>query len=174
MFTLVQGSKYLTTSFVQHVNGHFVAFVRCGGRWLKCDDSIVTDFVTPSTIWPTLIFLEKYRRRSILGPSALRPAAQVERLRSLTVQLSRAVLEAGCGSEAGHDVVHQTFSHPLRPVARFHVQGPQTTGQHASYEHANHRHGFALAWFTRMNHISLPSTIYVPVLGSLQVNCSHI
>ena len=58
MFTLVQGSKYLATSFVQHVNGHFVAFVRCGGRWLKCDDSIVTDFVTPSTIWPTLIFLE--------------------------------------------------------------------------------------------------------------------
>lgn len=116
MFTLVQGSKYLTTSFVQHVNGHFVAFVRCGGRWLKCDDSVVTDFATPSTIWPTLIFLEKYRRRSILGPSALRPAAQVERLRNLPLQLSRAVLEAGCGSGAGQDMSGQSVGSLCRRV----------------------------------------------------------
>ena len=116
MFTLVQGSKYLATSFVQHVNGHFIAFVRCGGRWLKCDDSVVTDFATPSTIWPTLIFLEKYRRRSILGPSALRPAAQVERLRNLPLQLSRAVLEAGCGSGAGQDMSGQSVGSLCRRV----------------------------------------------------------
>ena len=116
MFTLVQGSKYLATSFVQHVNGHFIAFVRCGGRWLKCDDSVVTDFATPSTIWPTLIFLEKYRRRSILGPSALRPAAQVEHLRNLPLQLSRAVLEAGCGSGAGQDMSGQSVGSLCRRV----------------------------------------------------------
>ena len=104
MFSPVQGSKYLVTSFVQHVHGHFIAFVRCGGRWLKCDDSIVTDSVAPSSIWPTVIFLEKYRRRRILGPSALRPAAPDERLRSLPLQLSRVALEVTRVSEAGNEV----------------------------------------------------------------------
>ena len=104
MFSPVQGSKYLVTSFVQHVHGHFIAFVRCGGRWLKCDDSIVTDSVAPSSIWPTVIFLEKYRRRRILGPSALRPAAPDERLRSLPLQLSRVALEVTRVSGAGNEV----------------------------------------------------------------------
>ena len=98
----MQGSKYLVSGFVQHVNGHFIAFVRCGGRWWKCDDSIVTGPADVSTIWPTLIFLEKYRRRSLLAPPALTPAGNIARLRCLPVHLSRAVLEAARATKSGH------------------------------------------------------------------------
>ena len=99
----MQGSKYLVSGFVQHVNGHFIAFVRCGGRWWKCDDSIVTGPADVSTMWPTLIFLEKYRRRSLLAPPALTPYGNIARLRCLPSHLSRAVLEAGRATKSGHD-----------------------------------------------------------------------
>ena len=99
----MQGSKYLVSGFVQHVNGHFIAFVRCGGRWWKCDDSIVTGPADVSRIWPTLIFLEKYRRRSLLAPPALTPAGNIARLRCLPSHLSRAVLEAARATKSGHD-----------------------------------------------------------------------
>ena len=98
----MQGSKYLVSGFVQHVNGHFIAFVRCGGRWWKCDDSIVTGPADVSTMWPTLIFLEKYRRRSLLAPPALTPAGNIARLRCLPSHLSRAVLEAARATKSGH------------------------------------------------------------------------
>ena len=99
----MQGSKYLVSGFVQHVNGHFIAFVRCGGRWWKCDDSIVTGPADVSRIWPTLIFLEKYRRRSLLAPPVLTPAGNIARLRCLPSHLSRAVLEAARATKSGHD-----------------------------------------------------------------------
>ena len=38
------------------MNGHFVAFVRRGMQWLKCDDSIVTEMNTIPAIWPHIIF----------------------------------------------------------------------------------------------------------------------
>ena len=102
IWTLVQGSKYLVSGFVQHVNGHFIAFVRCGGRWWKCDDSIVTGPADVSTIWPTMIFWEKYRRRSLLAPPALTPAGNIARLRCLPLHLSRVVLEAARATKSGH------------------------------------------------------------------------
>ena len=98
----MQGSKYLVSGFVQHVNGHFIAFVRCGGRWWKCDDSIVTGPADVSTIWPTMIFWEKYRRRSLLAPPALTPAGNIARLRCLPLHLSRVVLEAARATKSGH------------------------------------------------------------------------
>ena len=98
----MQGSKYLVSGFVQHVNGHFIAFVRCGGRWWKCDDSIVTGPADVSTIWPSMIFWEKYRRRSLLAPPALTPEGNIARLRCLPLHLSRVVLEAARATKSGH------------------------------------------------------------------------
>ena len=90
----MQGSKYLVSGFVQHVNGHFIAFVRCGGRWWKCDDSIVTGPADVSRIWPTLIFF---------GKVSLTPYGNIEGLRCLPLHLSRAVLEAARATKSGND-----------------------------------------------------------------------
>ena len=117
IWTLVQGSKYLVSGFVQHVNGHFIAFVRCGGRWWKCDDSIVTGPADVSRIWPTLIFLEKYRRRSLLAPPALTPASNIARLRGCRHQSGLAH-----SSSLTHSLIHSlTLTHSHSPSLTFHA-----------------------------------------------------
>ena len=51
-------ATYSVKGFVQFVNGNFVAFVRRGMQWLKCDDSKVTEMKTGAAIWPHIIFLK--------------------------------------------------------------------------------------------------------------------
>ena len=51
------------TGFVQFLGNHFVAFVRKGSKWHKCDDSTVTPVDDVPQIWPILIFLEKFRKQ---------------------------------------------------------------------------------------------------------------
>ena len=57
--------KFVVTGFVQFVRNHFVAFVRRGGKWYKCDDSRVTRVDDMPQIWPILIFLEKFRKQRL-------------------------------------------------------------------------------------------------------------
>ena len=47
------------------LRNHFVAFVRRGGKWYKCDDSRVTRVDDIPQIWPILIFLEKFRKQRL-------------------------------------------------------------------------------------------------------------
>eukprot|EP00435_Cladocopium_sp_Y103_P002278 s8318_g1.t1 len=58
---------YTVTGFVHHQqqNGseHFVAYVHSHGKWLKCDDSRVTEVEAMEPLWPCVIFLERLRRR---------------------------------------------------------------------------------------------------------------
>jgi hypothetical protein len=50
-------------------------------------------------------------------------------------------------------MLYPTFADPLRPHARFGAPGRETIDQHASYEHANHHHGFAQAWLATANSV---------------------
>ena len=60
-------ATYSVTGFVHFANGHFIAFVRRSMKWLKCDDSIVTEMDAVTAIWLQIIFVENCRDNNCIA-----------------------------------------------------------------------------------------------------------
>ena len=81
---------YVVTGFVEYKDHHFVAYVKQPRGWVKCDDSVVRVVGHDvGTIWPRLVFLQKFRRQ-YLGHDITEPPA-ADLLLQIPQLLTRAV-----------------------------------------------------------------------------------
>ena len=74
---------YVVTGFVEYKDHHFVAYVKQPRGWVKCDDSVVRVVGHDvGTIWPRLVFLQKFRRQYLGHDITEPPAADLYKVTS--------------------------------------------------------------------------------------------
>lgn len=71
--------------------------MRWDGKWLLCDDTRVTVVQAVEPLWPSLLFVEKFRRKSKKGSVELAPVANADLLHRLPQFLQELVVEVCAG-----------------------------------------------------------------------------
>ena len=108
---------YVVTGFVEHKDHHFVAYVKQPRGWVKCDDSVVRVVGHDvGTIWPRLVFLQKFRRQYLGHDVAEPPAADL--LLQIPQLLTRAVEGGVDRPERPVPNVFESHERPKRFVER--------------------------------------------------------
>ena len=108
---------YVVTGFVEYKDHHFVAYVKQPRGWVKCDDSVVRVVGHDvGTIWPRLVFLQKFRRQ-YLGHDVTEPPA-ADLLLQIPQLLTRAVQGGVDRPERPVPNVFESHERPKRFVER--------------------------------------------------------
>ena len=108
---------YVVTGFVEYKDHHFVAYVKQPRGWVKCDDSVVRVVGHDvGTIWPRLVFLQKFRRQ-YLGHDITEPPA-ADLLLQIPQLLTRAVEGGVDRPERPVPNVFESHERPKRFVER--------------------------------------------------------
>ena len=108
---------YVVTGFVEYKDHHFVAYVKQPRGWVKCDDSVVRVVGHDvGTIWPRLVFLQKFRRQYLGHDVAEPPAADL--LLQIPQLLTRAVEGGVDRPERPVPNVFESHERPKRFVER--------------------------------------------------------
>ena len=108
---------YVVTGFVEYKDHHFVAYVKQPRGWVKCDDSVVRVVGHDvGTIWPRLVFLQKFRRQ-YLGHDITEPPA-ADLLLQIPQLLTRAVQGGVDRPERPVPNVFESHERPKRFVER--------------------------------------------------------
>ena len=108
---------YVVTGFVEYKDHHFVAYVKQPRGWVKCDDSVVRVVGHDvGTIWPRLVFLQKFRRQYLGHDVAEPPAADL--LLQIPQLLTRAVQGGVDRPERPVPNVFESHERPKRFVER--------------------------------------------------------
>ena len=108
---------YVVTGFVEYKDHHFVAYVKQPRGWVKCDDSVVRVVGHDvGTIWPRLVFLQKFRRQ-YLGHDVTEPPA-ADLLLQIPQLLTRAVEGGVDRPERPVPNVFESHERPKRFVER--------------------------------------------------------